>query len=116
MQTKPHHLLTGGETIGSLLAIPTPGHTPGSMSFLDTRNGIIIAGDAFQLRGGIAVSGQVKWTFPFPAFATWNKEEAIKSAQLLADKAPSCLAVGHGNFLRSPSERMRQAIQKAKKG
>ncbi|MCY8281037.1 MBL fold metallo-hydrolase, partial [Bacillus inaquosorum] len=116
VQTKPHHLLTGGETIGSLLAIPTPGHTPGSMSFLDTRNGIIIAGDAFQLRGGIAVSGQVKWTFPFPAFATWNKEEAIKSAQLLADKAPSCLAVGHGNFLRSPSERMRQAIQKAKKG
>ncbi|MFP7695408.1 MBL fold metallo-hydrolase, partial [Bacillus subtilis] len=25
-------------------------------------------------------------------------------------------AVGHGKFLRSPSERMRQAIQKAKKG
>ncbi|OZS77061.1 hypothetical protein CF394_13430, partial [Tetzosporium hominis] len=43
-------------------------------------------------------------------------EEAMKSAQLLADKAPSCLAVGHGNFLKSPSERMRQAIQKAKKG
>lgn len=116
IQTKPHQLLTGGETIGSLLAIPTPGHTPGSMSFLDTRNGTLIAGDAFQLRGGIAVSGQIKWTFPFPAFATWNKEEAIKSAQLLADKAPSCLAVGHGKFLRSPSERMRQAIQKAKKG
>lgn len=78
MQTKPHHLLTGGETIGSLLAISTPGHTPGSMSFLDTRNGTIIAGDAFQLRGGIAVSGQIKWAFPFPEFDTWNKEEAIK--------------------------------------
>ncbi|MGG4110323.1 MBL fold metallo-hydrolase [Bacillus subtilis] len=116
IQTKPHQLLTGGETIGSLLAIPTPGHTPGSMSFLDTRNGTLIAGDALQLRGGIAVSGQIKWAFPFPAFATWNKEEAIKSAQLLADKAPTCLAVGHGKFLRSPSERMRQAIQKAKKG
>lgn len=116
MQTKPHHLLTGGETIGSLLAISTPGHTPGSMSFLDTRNGTIIAGDAFQLRGGIAVSGQIKWAFPFPEFDTWNKEEAIKSAQLLADKAPSSLAVGHGNFLRSPSEQMKQAIQKAKKG
>ncbi|MCY7872638.1 MBL fold metallo-hydrolase [Bacillus spizizenii] len=116
VQIKPHHLLTGGETIGSLLAISTPGHTPGSMSFLDTRNGTIIAGDAFQLRGGIAVSGQIKWAFPFPEFDTWNKEEAIKSAQLLADKAPSSLAVGHGNFLRSPTERMRQAIQKAKKG
>ncbi|MEC1672248.1 MBL fold metallo-hydrolase [Bacillus mojavensis] len=116
IKTKPDVLLAGGETIGSLLAISTPGHTPGSMSFLDTRNGIVIAGDAFQLRGGIAVSGQMRWTFPFPAFATWNKKAAVRSAERLVDKAPSCLAVGHGHFLASPEQSMKLAIQKAKKG
>lgn len=79
IQTKPHHLLTGGKTIGSLLAILTPGHTPGSMSFIDTRNGTIIAGDAFQLRGGIAVSGQVKWTFLFPPSAHGIRRKPLKA-------------------------------------
>ncbi|MED0770295.1 MBL fold metallo-hydrolase, partial [Bacillus atrophaeus] len=53
--------------------------------------------------------------FPFPAFATWNKEKAIKSAQILIDTAPSCLAVGHGELLHSPITSMKHALQNAKR-
>jgi glyoxylase-like metal-dependent hydrolase (beta-lactamase superfamily II) len=62
--------LHGGELIGSLLALFTPGHTPGSMSFIDTRNNALIAGDAFQTAGGLAVAGQIRQSFPFPALGT----------------------------------------------
>ncbi|MCY9190596.1 MBL fold metallo-hydrolase, partial [Bacillus mojavensis] len=41
---------------------------------------------------------------------------AVRSAERLVDKAPSCLAVGHGHFLASPEQSMKLAIQKAKKG
>ena len=47
----------------------TPGHTPGSMSFLDIRNKALIVGDAFQTRGGTAVSGQMKFWF----FLRWQR-------------------------------------------
>jgi len=46
--SKADFLLQDGDHVSSLLAIFTPGHTPGSMSFLDTRNHALIAGDAFQ--------------------------------------------------------------------
>lgn len=61
--TKADVLLQEGDRIGSLLAMFTPGHTPGSMSFLDTRNNALIVGDAFQTEGGIAVSGVVRPSF-----------------------------------------------------
>ena len=83
-----------GDRVGSLLAIMTPGHTPGSMSFLDVRNKALIVGDAFQTRGGMAVSGQIKFWFPFPAMATWSKEISLQSAQKLSEYEPSLLAEG----------------------
>lgn len=115
IQTEPDHLLTGGEQIGSLLVIPAPGHTPGSLAFMDTRNSILIAGDAFQIRGGLAVSGKLKWRFPFLAFATWNKETAVKTARALVDIKPSSLAVGHGDFLHSPADLMAKATDEAER-
>ncbi|MCU6709235.1 MBL fold metallo-hydrolase [Paenibacillus sp. J5C_2022] len=113
--TKPDSLLEDGDLVGSLRAIATPGHTPGSMSFLDERNGIVIAGDAFQTRGGIAVSGQMRWTFPFPAMATWSPELALQSAKKLAALSPSVLAVGHGNMLEQPLAEMERAIARAER-
>ncbi len=74
VKTVPDVLLQEGDRIGSLEAVSAPGHTPGSMAFLDTRSKALIAGDAFQTRGGAAVSGTVKPWFPFPAWATWNRE------------------------------------------
>lgn len=109
--TRPDVLLEDGDHVGSLLAISAPGHTPGSMAFLDTRTRALIAGDAFQVRGGVAVSGRLKPLFPFPALATWNKQSSLESAKKLAHLKPSLLAVGHGNMLPHPQIQLERAIK-----
>lgn len=113
--TKPDVLLEDGDRIGSLLAVAAPGHTPGSMAFMDTRNRILIVGDAFQTRAGVAVSGQIKLLFPFPAMATWDKRSSLDSARRLKDLNPSLLAAGHGNMLVQPLGRMEKAIAEAER-
>lgn len=110
--TRANILLRESDMVGSLKAIETPGHTPGSMSFLDTRTNALIAGDAFQTRGGIAVAGDIKPWFPFPAFGTWSKETAVNSARKLAGYQPRLLAVGHGEMVENPNEVMQQAIDR----
>ncbi|MGJ7911875.1 MBL fold metallo-hydrolase [Neobacillus sp. LXY-1] len=110
LKTKASILLKEGDRIGSLIAIETPGHTPGSMSFLDSRTNAVIAGDAYQTRGGMAVAGDVKPFFPFPAFGTWSKKTALRSAKKLAGLKPSLLAIGHGEMIESPTAQMNKAI------
>ncbi|NRD77910.1 MBL fold metallo-hydrolase [Bacillus sp. BRMEA1] len=110
LKTRANVLLKEGDLVGSLKAIETPGHTPGSMSFLDTRTNAVIAGDAIQVRGGMAVAGDVKPLFPFPAFGTWSKRTALDSAKKLAKMEPALLAVGHGNMIENPVTAMKQAI------
>ncbi|PIH56367.1 hypothetical protein CS562_26075 [Paenibacillus sp. LK1] len=113
IRTRPDRLLDDGDRIGSLVAIATPGHTPGHMAFMDTRSRVLIAGDAYQLHGGLAVSGRLRPLFPFPALATWNRELALASAKRLAELEPSVLAVGHGRMLRQPAAAMRAATADA---
>lgn len=113
IQTTPDVLLAEGDRIGSLEVISTPGHTPGSISLLDVRNGVLVAGDALQTRGGIAVSGVMKPLFPFPALATWNKDEALNSVMKLRALNPVLLAVGHGKMLENPLQQMDLAIEEA---
>lgn len=115
IQTKPDVLLEEGDRVGSLQAIAAPGHTPGSMAFLDVRSRALIAGDAFQVRGGVAVSGLMKLWFPFPAMATWNREVSLESAQKLRELAPSVLAVGHGAMIAQPLAVIDRAIEEAVK-
>lgn len=115
IKTIPDILLQEGDQIGSLLAIETPGHTPGSMAFLDTRNDALIVGDAFQTKGGVAVAGQIKWLFPFPVFGTWDAETALASAQKLLEYKPSILATGHGKMIKDPLLRMKLAIEEAER-
>ncbi len=110
-KTKPTQLLHEGDRIGSLEVISTPGHTPGHIAFLDTRNGALIAGDAFQTQGGVAVSGTFELLFPLPAMATWHKGLALESARKLLALSPSMLAVGHGRMLSNPQAEMKRAIQ-----
>ncbi|WP_066250900.1 MBL fold metallo-hydrolase [Neobacillus drentensis] len=111
LRTRANILLKEGDLIGSLTAIETPGHTPGSMSFLDLRTNALIAGDAFQTRGGIAVAGDMKPLFPFPSFGTWSKETAWTSAQKLVNYQPELLAVGHGEIMINPVNAMERAIK-----
>lgn len=113
VKTRADVLLHDGDRVGSLLAISAPGHTPGNMAFLDTRNRALIAGDAFQTRGGMAVSGQVRPLFPFPAMATWSKEVSLVTARKLSELNPSLLAVGHGQMVEKPQAKIARAIQAA---
>lgn len=113
VRTRPDRLLADGERIGSLRAVAAPGHTPGLLAFLDERSGALLAGDAFQTRGGIAVSGQRKVLFPFPAWATWHAETALASARRLQELRPSLLAVGHGMPLQRPAAAIDRAIREA---
>lgn len=113
IRTKPDVLLREGDRIGSLEAVAFPGHTPGSMGFLDTRNRILIVGDAFQVRGGFAVSGKVQPSFPFPAWATWSRRDALESAKKASRLQPSLLAAGHGPMLHNPGQAISRAIAEA---
>ncbi|MFD0589793.1 MBL fold metallo-hydrolase [Paenibacillus sp. GCM10027627] len=115
VQTEPDILLQDNDRVGSLTAIAAPGHTPGSMAFLDERSGILLAGDAFQTRGGIAVAGGMRLGFPFPAFATWNPALGLESGKRLASLKPSVLATGHGNMAIEPLAGIQQALESAER-
>ncbi|GFZ84915.1 MBL fold metallo-hydrolase [Paenibacillus marchantiophytorum] len=115
IQTKPDVYLEDGDRVGSLQAVAAPGHTPGMMAFLDIRSRALIAGDAFQVRGGFAVSGVVKFWFPFPAMATWSKEVSLASAVKLRALKPSLIAVGHGQMIVQPQAMLDKAVDEASK-
>ena len=112
---KPDRLLEPGDRVGSLQVVASPGHTPGHVAFLDLRDRALIAGDAFQTRGGMAVSGVLRPLFPFPAMATWNKQSALASAVALRALQPTLLAVGHGEALKEPVAAMDRAIETARR-
>ena len=108
---KPDRLLKPGDRVGSLEVVASAGHTPGHIAFLDVRDRALIAGDAFQTRGGIAVSGDLRLLFPFVAMATWNKPSALASAVALRALNPSILGVGHGEAIKDPGPAMDRAIE-----
>lgn len=112
---KPDRTIRPGDRIGSLAVIAAPGHTPGHVAFFDIRDRALIAGDSFQTRAGIAVSGVLRPLFPFPAMATWHKPTSLKTAIALREVKPSLLAVGHGDAVRNPDSAMAGAIEVARR-
>jgi glyoxylase-like metal-dependent hydrolase (beta-lactamase superfamily II) len=113
IKTRPTRTFEPGERIGSLEVIAAPGHTPGHVAFLDTRDRTLIAGDAFSTLGGIATSAKPNWRFPIVAMASWHRPTALQSARELRGLDPSRLAVGHGKVLEGPAQAMDEAILKA---
>jgi glyoxylase-like metal-dependent hydrolase (beta-lactamase superfamily II) len=111
--TKPDVRLTGGERIGSLEVVPTPGHTPGHVSFLDTRDRTVIVGDTLTSIGGLAVSNHFYWRFPLAAMATWDKGTDVESAKKIRTLEPALLVVGHGGPVRAPAAALDKAIARA---
>ena len=113
--TRPTRLLAPGDRVGILEVVAVPGHTPGQVAFYDPRDGTLIAGDAFQTRGGVAVAGVVRPLFPFPALATWHLPTALETAIELFKRQPTRLAVGHGPVLDQPTPLMARAIEAARR-
>lgn len=113
IQSKPTYTVKDGDMIGSLRVIASPGHAPGHIALLDTRDNTLIAGDAYAVQAGIAVSGVYRLLFPFSAMATWHRPSALQSAIKLRDLKPARLAVGHGRILENPIAEMTKAIQEA---
>ncbi len=96
VETKPDVILRPGDRVGSLEVVGAPGHTPGHVAFLDTRDRTLIAGDVFTTLGGTAVASHFTLPFPLAAMATWDKELNLESARTLRALEPQLLAVGHG--------------------
>jgi len=113
LQTTPDVRLSAGDRVGSLEVVASPGHTPGHVAFLDTRDGTLIGGDVFTTYGGAAVSDHFHLRFPFAAMATWDKAQDLESARALRALDPAVLAVGHGPALRDPGAPMDAAIARA---
>ena len=111
--TVPTVRLTGGERIGSLEAIQSPGHSPGHIAYRDTRDGTLIAGDVFTAYGALAVSSHYRTRFPLAAMATWDRARDVESARALRALEPALLAVGHGPAVRAPLTAMDAAIARA---
>jgi glyoxylase-like metal-dependent hydrolase (beta-lactamase superfamily II) len=113
VETRPGLLLSPGDRLGSLEVVAAPGHTPGQVAFLDTRDRSLIAGDAYSTLGGVATTAKVNPRFPLPGLATWDKPTALRTARELRALDPACLAVGHGNVVEAPAAAMDAAIARA---
>jgi glyoxylase-like metal-dependent hydrolase (beta-lactamase superfamily II) len=111
--TRPTRTVSPGERVGSLEVVAAPGHTPGQVAFIDTRNGTLIAGDALSTHFGIAVAGVPRALFPFVAMGTWHKPTALATAKALRALNPARLSVGHGPVLTQPEAEMDKAIAEA---
>lgn len=112
-RSKPDVLLAAGDRVGSLEVLPTPGHTMGHVSFRDTRDGVVIAGDVYASVGGLVVTSHRNLRFPLVSMATVDRALDVESARRLRALEPPVLVVGHGKPLRNPASAMDRAIERA---
>lgn len=115
VSTVPDVLLAGGDMVKSLQVVASPGHTPGHVAFLDTRDRTLIAGDVFTSYGSVQVTNHFYAPFPLAQMATWDKALDLASARSLTDLAPMLLTVGHGPAVPDPVPAMRRAIEQAER-
>ncbi len=114
-KTVPTRDLVDGESIGSLKAIFTPGHTPGHFSLLDERDGTLFTGDVYSTFAGLATSAVSNPLFPLVKMGTWHPPTVLESARALAELDPARLAPGHGRVFEDPKADMLRVIEKARK-
>ena len=109
-KTRPTRTVEAGDRIGSLEVVAAPGHTPGQVAFLDTRDRTLYCGDAYSTLGGVATTAKPNPRFPLPALASWHRPTALESAKALRALDPARLAPGHGQVVESPAAAMDAAI------
>jgi glyoxylase-like metal-dependent hydrolase (beta-lactamase superfamily II) len=113
VRTRPTRTIAAGDRVGALEVVASPGHTPGHLAFLDTRDNTLYCGDAYWTLGGVNTSAKPGLPFMLPAFATWHRPTALESARALRALDPARLAPGHGKVVESPADAMDRAIAKA---
>jgi glyoxylase-like metal-dependent hydrolase (beta-lactamase superfamily II) len=111
LKTVPDVRLMPGDRVGSLEVIPSPGHTPGHVAFLDTRDRTLIGGDVFTSIGKLAVTNHYYLRFPLATMGTYDKPRDLQSARELTALNPELLVLGHGRAVRSPGDAMQQAVK-----
>ena len=60
-----------------------------AVSFLDTRDGTLIAGDVFTAYGRVAVTSHLYLRLPFAYFPTWDRAVDLASARALRALDPA---------------------------
>lgn len=113
VRATPARLLRGGDSIGSLRVLDTPGHSPGHLAFFDERDGTLHAGDTFVGIPSLRVASVVNALFPLPSIGTEDLARTVRSARELLDVPARFLAPGHGRVLREPLPAMRRAVERA---
>ena len=110
-KTTPDRLLNDGDRVGSLQTVWAPGHTPGHLAFLDTRDGTLVAGDAYLAIGKVFVTSEVTLRFPMPALiGMWHGPTSNDTARRLRQLEPTRLATGHGRVVEDPLPAMDHAL------
>jgi glyoxylase-like metal-dependent hydrolase (beta-lactamase superfamily II) len=113
VQWAPDVRIASGDRVGSLEVVASPGHTPGHMAFIDTRDRTLIAGDVFTSYGQVAVTNHYYWRFPLATMGTTDKATDLESARALRALDPALLVVGHGPATAAPGDEMDKAIARA---
>lgn len=88
--------------------IHTPGHAPGHISLFRTRDGVLIAGDAFvttKAESALSVMMQTRKISGPPKYLTYDWHQARESVRKLADLGPEIVATGHGRPMSGPEMR-----------
>jgi glyoxylase-like metal-dependent hydrolase (beta-lactamase superfamily II) len=109
-KTAPTRTVGHGDRIGSLEVISTPGHTPGHIALLDSRDRTLYCGDVYSSLGGVASSAKANPRFPLVRMGTWSPEVDLESARALRALDPARLAPGHGKLVEAPAAAMDAAI------
>jgi glyoxylase-like metal-dependent hydrolase (beta-lactamase superfamily II) len=92
--------------------IPTPGHSPGHVSFVRDADRTLIAGDAFvttKQESLLAALTQRPQMHGPPMYFTADWDSARESVRHLADYAPSAAITGHGPPMRG--ERLQNELR-----
>ncbi|MGI4870129.1 MAG: MBL fold metallo-hydrolase [Janthinobacterium lividum] len=91
--------------------LPTPGHTPGHVSFFREADKLLLVGDAFTTVAGesaLATLTQKQVVHGPPAYFTPDWDAARASVELLTGLAPEVAASGHGIAMHG--EALRQQL------
>jgi glyoxylase-like metal-dependent hydrolase (beta-lactamase superfamily II) len=86
--------------------IHTPGHTPGHVAYVRSRDRVVLSGDAIltlEVNTWTGILCQRQGLSGPPWYTTWDRQAAIASIVGIADLEPSVLATGHGLPLTGPA-------------